>query len=142
MNLEKIKNIVEEILTRLNFVLVEMILSKDNKITIYMDSINGVTIDDCVKVSRMIEERLNRDEEDYELEVSSPGLNNPLKIPFQYKKYVGKEIKVTNLNNENFKGKIILADDEKIELELIQKEKNIITLPYKEIKSAYLILKF
>jgi len=142
MNIEKVKNIIEKILSDLGYVLVELLISKDNKIVVYMDNAKGISIDDCIKVSMMIEEKLDRNEEDYELEVSSPGLNNPLKIPFQYKKNIGNEIKVTKINNENLRGRIIFADDEKIELELLQKENNIITLPYKEIKTAYLILKF
>lgn len=89
-----VKTLVEEWLADQDYFLVDIEVSNDNRIVVEIDHADGVWIEDCVTLSRFIEERLNRDEEDYELEVGSAGLGQPFKVPQQYVNHIGKEVEV------------------------------------------------
>lgn len=89
-----VKGIVEQWLEDKDYFLVDVEVSPDDKIVVEIDHADGVWIEDCVELSRFIEERLSRDEEDYELEVGSAGLGQPFKVPQQYECFVGKEVEV------------------------------------------------
>lgn len=99
-----VKSLVEEWLDDKEYFLVDVEISKDNKIVVEIDHADGVWIEDCVELSRYIEERLNRDEEDYELEVGSAGLGQPFKVPQQYINFVGKEVEVLDGDGKKMKG--------------------------------------
>lgn len=98
--------------------LVEVLVGGDYKIKIFVDSdINDLTIRKCVRVSRHLEEFLDIDEEvaeRYTLDVSSPGLENSLKIPRQYKKLIGKTLKIHTFEEEYFVVELLKVDEEKI----------------------------
>ena len=89
-----VRSLVEEWLKDKEYFLVDVEISPDDKIVVEIDHADGVWIEDCVQLSRYIEERLSRDEEDYELEVGSAGLGQPFKVEQQYVNYVGKEVEV------------------------------------------------
>ena len=89
-----VKKLVEEWLQDKEYFLVSVEISPDNRIVVEIDHADGVWIEDCVALSRYIEEHLSRDEEDYELEVGSAGLGQPFKVPQQYVNFVGKEVEV------------------------------------------------
>ena len=74
--------------------LVDIIISNDNDIEITIDSLNGITIDNCTDISRLVEANYNREEEDFSLTVTSAGLDQPLKVAKQYEKFTGKEVEV------------------------------------------------
>ena len=99
-----VKSLVEEWLDDKEYFLVDVEISKDNKIVVEIDHADGVWIEDCVELSRYIEDRLNRDEEDYELEVGSAGLGQPFKVPQQYINFVGKEVEVLDGDGKKMKG--------------------------------------
>ena len=99
-----VKSLVEEWLDDKEYFLVDVEISKDNKIVVEIDHADGVWIEDCVELSRYIEDRLNRDEEDYELEVGSAGLGQPFKVPQQYVNFVGKEVEVLDGDGKKMKG--------------------------------------
>ena len=99
-----VKSLVEEWLDDKEYFLVDVEISKDNKIVVEIDHADGVWIEDCVELSRYIEDRLNRDEEDYELEVGSAGLGQPFKVPQQYINFVGKEVEVLDGDGKKVKG--------------------------------------
>ena len=99
-----VKSLVEEWLDDKEYFLVDVEISKDNKIVVEIDHADGVWIEDCVELSRYIEDRLNRDEEDYELEVGSAGLGQPFKVPQQYMNFVGKEVEVLDGDGKKMKG--------------------------------------
>ena len=80
---DTVKKIVEEWLEDKEYFLVNIEISPDDKIVVEIDHADGVWIEDCVELSRFIEEHLSRDEEDYELEVGSAGLGQPFKVPQQ-----------------------------------------------------------
>ena len=89
-----VKTLVDEWLTGKDYFLVGIEISQDDKIVVEIDHAEGVWIEDCVELSRYIEDHLSRDEEDYELEVGSAGLGQPFKVPQQYINFIGKEVEV------------------------------------------------
>ncbi len=84
--------IVDEWLEGKDYFLVDVTISPDNKIVVEIDHAEGVWIDDCVDLSRYIESKLDREEEDYELEVGSAGIVQPFKLLRQYQNYSGEEV--------------------------------------------------
>lgn len=98
--------------------LVDVTVLKGNRIIIYIDSMQGVNIDDCAGLSRHIESLLNREEQDFELEVSSPGLDHPLKHPMQYEKNLGKELRVMLRDGKTYTGKLLYYTKELLVLEV------------------------
>ncbi len=91
---EEITQIVEPYLSGTDLFLVKLSIGKDNLINIYVDGDDGVTIDECVKLSRHIEQNLDRESEDFELRVSSPGADEPFVNIRQYKKNIGRPVKL------------------------------------------------
>lgn len=85
-------------------------ISQDNKIVVEIDHVDGVWIEDCVELSRYIEGHLNRDEEDFELEVGSAGLGQPFKVPQQYINFIGKEVEVLDADGKKVKGILKAVD--------------------------------
>ena len=102
--------------------LVDIKISKTNDITVLFDKSEGVFLNDCLEMSRYIENNLDREIEDFQLLVSSPGLNNPFVVKEQYIKNIGKEIVVQLKDGEKITGKCI-AFDGNIVLETSKKEK-------------------
>ncbi len=99
-----VKNLVEEWLEDKDYFLVDVEISPDNRIVVEIDHVDGVWIDDCVALSRFIEEHLNRDEEDFELEVGSAGLGQPFKVPQQYVNFIGQEVEVLGADGKKVQG--------------------------------------
>ncbi len=99
-----VKKLVEEWLQDKEYFLVDIEISADNRIVVEIDHAEGVWIEDCVALSRYIEERLSRDDEDYELEVGSAGLGQPFKVPQQYVNFIGKEVEVLDADGIKVKG--------------------------------------
>ncbi len=105
-----IKQLVEEWLEGKDYFLVDIEISQDNKIVVEIDHADGVWIEDCVELSRYIEDRLDRDAEDFELEVGSAGLGQPFKVPQQYINFVGKEVEVLDAEGKKTKGVLKSVD--------------------------------
>lgn len=136
-----------------DFYLVELKVNPDNQILIKFDSFNGVTIDDCVSFSEFIESNLDREIEDYELEVSSPGLTEPFKVLQQYEKNIGNEVEVQTKEGNKFSGKLLSATDNEfvVQIKKMKKLENSkrktvvtenVTFHYDEIKTTKYILRF
>lgn len=112
------KSVVEELVNeRLaemeGYFLVDIKISKNNVIKVEIDNINGrVAIDDCVRVSRNVEHNLDREEEDFELTVSSAGLDKPLRVLKQFKKAVGAQVTVyPGDGQKKVEGEMISVDE-------------------------------
>ena len=105
-----VKKLVDEWLQDKDYFLVDIEISPDNRIVVEIDHADGVWIEDCVALSRYIEERLSRDDEDYELEVGSAGLGQPFKVPQQYINFVGKEVEVLDADGIKVKGILKTVD--------------------------------
>lgn len=114
---EEIEKAVSDYLTKEGLFMVDIGISGDNDITITVESEQGtVSIDHCVDITRIVEETFDRNQEDYSLTVTSAGLDQPFKVPGQYRKFVGKEVEVVLKEGGKIKGILSGADEEKIEI--------------------------
>jgi ribosome maturation factor RimP len=149
MNQEEVKQRIDEaILENPSLFLVEWKISADNAIEVLVDGDEGVTIDEIVRISRHIEHNLDREEYDFSLNVATAGVGNHLVLPRQYKKNIGRSLKVTKIEGgKDLEGELVSADEEAIVLKwsvrepkpvgkgkhTVEKEEKI---EYKEIKKA------
>jgi len=148
---ETIRGRIENDLYAKGFFLVDIQVKPSGKIVVFVDNFGGITLDDCVSITQLIESKIDRNQEDYELEVSSPGLDNPLKLPVQYKKNAGRFLRVITLDGSTMEGRIKEADDDKFILETVgmkkkerKKEENpaqFVEISYKEVKTAKLLIR-
>lgn len=99
-----VKSLVDEWLEGKEYFLVDIEISPDDRIVVEIDHADGVWIEDCVELSKYIEDRLDRDDEDYELEVGSAGLGQPFKVPQQYMNFVGQAVEVLDADGTKVKG--------------------------------------
>lgn len=95
--------------------LISLDISPQNHILVVIDGDTGVSVNDCIEVSRKIENNLDRDEIDFSLEVTSAGVSEPLKLPRQYKKNIGRMLEVQT-KSDKFEGELISVDNEGIVL--------------------------
>ena len=102
---------------------VNVTISKSNVIELFLDADSSVTIDDCVEVSNYINEKLDRDVEDYELSVSSAGIDEPLLKMRQYKKYIGKDLIITDMEGAKKMYKLLSFNDEQLDVEEAEAKK-------------------
>lgn len=100
----KISEIVEEFLTDEKLFLVDVKVSRDNRIEVFIDGDEGVKIQDCIDLSRNLESRFDREEEDFELSVLSWGLGEPLKLKRQYVKNIGQKVEAVCVSGECIEG--------------------------------------
>ena len=96
--------VVDEWLQGKDYFLVDVTVSPDDRIVVEIDHKDGVWIEDCVELSRYIESRLDRDTEDYELEVGSAGIGQPFKVLQQYINHVGSEVEVLTCDGRKLQG--------------------------------------
>ena len=153
ISVEKIKEIADIKLAESTNFIVDISVKSGNKIVILLDNDNGVSISDCVAMSRHVEFSLDREVEDFELSVMSPGLTEPLKIVRQYQKYLDKELDVVTKENKKISGKLLKVNELGIHLETRTKEKvegkkgkqiiiNNINLTFSEIKETKIVISF
>lgn len=133
---EKIENIVNEFISLPQF-LVDVTVSKANHIQVFIDSLESFDIEACRKISRAIENTLDRDKEDFQLDVSSPGLDKPFKVIQQYQKYHNRNIDVWT-NEETFTNALLKeVNQDSIQIEITEKKKKEIkTYRFDEIVKA------
>ncbi len=150
---EQIENLIKPKIDEEDLFQVEVSVNSSNKISVFIDGDKGVTIDQCMALSRFIEQNLNRDEEDYELDVSSSGLDLPLKVQRQYIKNIGRSVAIILKNGQKLTGKLVNANDVGINLEVEknvvlegkkrkQKITEIMPLNYSDIKSTKIVVSF
>lgn len=146
---EKIRSVAEVRIKQLGGYLVDVKVNTSNVITVYIDRVEGVLVDHCLEISKYIEERFDRDIEDYELTVCSAGLDNAFVVNEQYQKNIGKEVRVLLTNGRRKKG-IILSYEDELLLEVERKKKGSlkeyktekIFIPKNEIKETKLKINF
>ena len=139
-----IVEIVEEGLKESDNFLVQAIVKPGNRILVFIDSDTDVSVDECIKLSKFIENNLDRDVEDYDLMVSSSGLDQAFTQLRQYHKYVNRNIEIQLQEGKKFKAKLIEATEEEITIKkLIKKHKNKaavegpeLRIPFSEIKES------
>lgn len=135
--------------------IVEITISSGNKILVELDhEVEFVKIEDCISISRNIEHNLDREVEDFSLEVSSAGITKPFRVIKQYYKNVGKDVKVLTLgHNKSFEGLLKSVDEDGFVIEIKEKRRiegkkkkewvvEEIPFKYNEIKETKLIISF
>lgn len=130
---------VEQHVQGTDIFLVEVVVKPGNAIRIHVDRPEGISIDECVKISRFLNGQLDRDVEDYSLEVSSPGLGAPFRVKQQYEKNLGRHIAVYMADGSRLEGKLGSVSEGSIVLVVKGKEKEI---RIDEIKKANAIVTF
>ena len=120
--------------------LVDVNISSNNAIIVRMDNLHsGVSVKDCVSVSRNIEHNLDREQEDFELQVSSPGLDQPFMVQQQYLKNIGRNVMVTTFNEEIMSGELIKENQKEISIKDIKTVKNKLTNKKQQLETIHQI---
>jgi ribosome maturation factor RimP len=150
---EQIQEIAENHLKGTDLFVTGIRVGAGNTVNVFIDGDRGVTIHDCVSLSRFIEKTLDRDREDFSLDVSSHGAAAPLVYPRQYKKHIGRDFEVKLNDGNKTEGELLSCDDEGIVLQYEVREnkpigKGKITvkkqqqIKYNQIKESKIKLKF
>lgn len=149
----QIQELIADRLVEKNCFVVYLDVKPGNNIQLELDSPNGLSISDCIDFSRQIEHNLDREAEDFELHVSSPGLDKPLRVFQQYQKNIGRDIKVVLLDDKKVEGKLEEVNESEVKLtytvtEKIEgkkkKLKKIVEeiIPFTNIKETTIIISF
>ena len=150
---DQIRKLVEQKVEGTDMFIVSVKVSSSNNIKVEVDADNGLSIDKCVEVSRHIEGNLDREKEDFELSVTSPGADQPLRLPRQFKKHIGRNLKVLREEQGKVVGELIEAKDETFTVMETRKErlegkkKKVIVeekheFAYNQIKEAKVVISF
>ena len=126
--------------------LVDLTIGADNKISVTIDGDSGVPLNECIRVSRAVEQNLDREEEDFSIDVATPDIAKPLLLTRQYQKNVGRTLAVKT-ETEKYEGELVEANAENITLQWKAREpkpvgkgkvtvEKTVTLTYQEVKEA------
>lgn len=149
----KVKSLLEKGLEEHpSLFLIDFSISEDYKISVTLDGDNGVNLQDCIAISRSIEHNLDREEQDFSLEVASAGATSPLKLPRQYQKNIGRKLQVIT-HNATLEGTLWKASETSVVLQWKAREPKEIgkgkqtvektqEILYTEIKKATVIISF
>jgi len=146
---EFIKSIILEEIKNSDLFLIDVMVSASKKINVFVDGMNGVTVKNCASLSMAIEKNIDQENDDYELEVSSPGLDKPLKLHIQYEKNLGRVLDIITKDGNKTTGELIKVSEDCIEIKAKKKEKEKKELVLKnyvfdfsDIKSAKVVVQF
>jgi len=150
---ETVASFVAPLLEDSDLFIVDIQINPGNAIEVLVDRDSGLTIDDCKKVSRAIEGSLDREVEDFSLEVSSPGVGKPLMVQRQYFKNVGRNVAIKTMDGQKIEGQLTLANEENIQVDFREKElvpgkktkqwvEKKVVLAYAEIKETKITISF
>ena len=151
---ETVKELLEKALNeRQDLFLIDFDILSDNTIRVVLDGDKGVLVEDCMFVSRAIEHNLDRDEQDFSLEVTSSGATSPLVFPRQYNKHIGRNLEVKTNEGETLEGQLTDTNENGIVLKWKAREPKPVgkgkvtvtkeaTVAFDEIKEAKVKIKF
>jgi ribosome maturation factor RimP len=144
---DHIKELAGDWLNGTDKYLVALKIKPGNRILVFIDGDHGVTIEDCVKLSRHIESNLDRDKDDFELQVSSSGADQPLIMPRQYIKHTGRHIRVTTADDVQNTGILELCNDDGITIKVAGDKKKkepekTVFIAFRDIKESKIELSF
>ncbi|MBA7538144.1 Ribosome maturation factor RimP [subsurface metagenome] len=146
---DRIIEFIEKIIRETEIFLVDITVTAKNKILIWIDKKDGITIDECAEISKELENHLDRSIENFELEVSSPGLDTSFRVRQQYDKNIGREIEIVTEDNKIHKGELLQVTENGIKLEITKNKKakgkkedqaTELSLGFNQIKSAKVIV--
>lgn len=144
---EHIRKLAQEHITGTGVFLVDVRLSSTGRITVLIDRPEGVTIDDCAMLSRHISNDLGEAGGDFELNVSSPGLDMPLLVPEQFRKNEGRMVEVITLEGDRLKGVMMNVTHGGFDLKIETRVKKEVTetvrsFNFEDVKSVKIIISF
>lgn len=146
ITVEHITKLVNEHIEDTDLFIGEIKVKPGNVIYVFLDGDNGVTIEKCVEVSRYIEKNLDRTNEDFELNVSSYGIGQPLKYLRQYRNAIGKQLSVILNDGTKHVGKLLQVEESSIVIQKVATKKKDspieLTIELKDIKIAKLDVVF
>lgn len=148
-----ITTLVNEKISGTDLFVVDISISTDNTISIELDADSNVKIEDCIEVSRYIESNLDRETEDFSLDVASAGLGYPLKMPRQYAKNINNDVEIVGKDGKKYKGILVSNNDESFVVEIEKsvkvegkKKKEIIqeniNFKFEDIKTTKIVVSF
>jgi ribosome maturation factor RimP len=150
---EKVNLLLTEVLAeKPSLFLIDLAITDAFKVIITLDDDNGVVLQDCIDISRAIDLSLDREEQDYSLEVASAGVSSPLKKIRQYKKNIGRTL-IVKTNTENIEAELVEANDDFVILAWKAREpkkigkgketvEKTLEIPYGDIKEAIVTVTF
>ena len=150
---EVVYQTITRYLTGTDYYLVDLNITNDNRIAVEIDAFEGVEIDFCAELSRYVESTLDREVEDFELQVGSAGLTEPFKVLKQYEKNIGNEVEVLTKTGKKLSGILTEANETNFILQIEKTEKpegskrkitiqEDITFNYSDIKNTKYIIRF
>ena len=150
---EIVKELVSSAISGTAIFVVDVKVDSANRISVEVDKPDGISIEECARISRAIESGLNRETEDFELEVSSPGLTAPFKVIDQYRKNCGRQVNVEKRDGQKINGLLQHTDEEGIVLEVktkireagLKRLKTVmqtVTLQFSDIKTTKVVITF
>ena len=151
---QKVTDLLQEALSEnTSLFLISLDIQGANEIKVVIDGDQGVKVEDCIAVSRKVEHNLDREEEDFSLEVMSAGATSPLTLPRQYKKNIGRSLAVKTTSGDKIEGLLNEATDDNVTLSWKTREpkpvgkgkvtvEKIETIAYAEIAEAKVMIKF
>ena len=148
-----VRGIVDEWLAGKEYFLTDLTISTDNRIVVEIDNEEGVWIEDCVELSRFIESHLDREEEDFELEVGSAGIGQPFKVLRQYEIHQGERVEVLTTEGKKLQGTLggvtpegfTLTIEEKVREEGAKRPKLVereVPFSFDQVKSTKYVIDF
>ena len=152
LDIKFIESKVKEFAEPRGIEIVRLSVSPDNSVIVDVDSLAGVDLDTCAELSKFLELNLDRDTEDYDLQVGTASLTEPLVLPMQYRKHVGHQVAIVTVDGRRLVGQLVDADDDTFMVdveEMVKKEgakrrtKTIVstTFKYTDVKTVTYLLK-
>lgn len=148
--IETIRQMLEPLLTE-DLFLVDIRIKPTNNVKVYLDADGGLPIEACTRINRalykQIDEKVLFENGDFSLEVSSPGLDEPLKLHRQYQKNIGRDLNLLLVDERSLSGTLKAVTEEAIDIEYTEgKNKKAVlkqeTIPFSQIKKALIAIKF
>tara|TARA_R110002096_G_scaffold431885_1_gene647617 strand:- start:22945 stop:23409 length:465 start_codon:yes stop_codon:yes gene_type:complete len=150
---EKVKELTEEAIATEEGFLIDLKISADAKIKILVDHLEGMSVEMLMRISRHVEHNLDREENDFAIEVSSPGIDVPFSVNQQYTKNIGRPVIITLLDESKKSGDLIKFENEEVTIKWTEKVPKPVgkgkmkvdreeVIPLKEIKETILELRF
>lgn len=149
---EKVRLLVDQQLQGSTSFLVDVEVTGESQIHVKVDDDEGFSIQDCVKLTRYLREKFDQDSDDFALQVSSPGLDEPFKVTRQYAKNLGRDLEVKT-GNGKVEGKLTNVDEVGITIENRTKERiegrkakewveHKFEIPFSEIVETKIVISF
>lgn len=148
--LETVKQLLVPLLED-DIFLVELKVKPINNYKIYLDADKGLGIEKCIKINRALYKRMEEmglyPEGDFSLEVSSPGIEEPLKMHRQYLKNIGRSVEILLLNSTRKEGELVQVGEQQVSIKIIEGKgkkavEQVVEIPFIEIKQTKVLIKF